>query len=164
LPGARTYIDEPVSGPKSRLVMFYDDDGVPAVTELFEGLDEFLLVSWMQTNGGFIEDIEHTAQPCPELRSQPDALGFSPGEGVCPPVQAEIIKAQGGQKTNPAPDLSQKVPSNSSLSFIQDEGVEGIYEFRDRRLQEVLNTHAPKLDGQGLCPKPAPVAGETDLV
>ena len=56
-PGAGADVDEVVGGEHHVAVMLDDDDAVAQVAQLFEALDEALVVALVEANAGFIQYI-----------------------------------------------------------------------------------------------------------
>ena len=60
--------------------MLHHKNGVAAVTQLFEGLNQTHVVSLMESDAGLIKYIEHIDQFGAYLRSQTDALLLTAGK------------------------------------------------------------------------------------
>src|SRR5262249_7619426 len=73
LPCARTNVDDVVGDTDRLLVVLYDDDRVPEVAQPQQRVDQAPVVSLMETDRWFIEDVEHADQTAADLRRQPDA-------------------------------------------------------------------------------------------
>jgi len=57
--------------------MFYDDDGVAQVAQFLEGVDEALVVALVESDAGFVQDVEDVDQLAAYLRGQSDALALT---------------------------------------------------------------------------------------
>ena len=57
-----------VGGPHGVFIMFYHDDRVALITELFECGEQPLVITGMQADRGFVQHVEHAAQPGPDVR------------------------------------------------------------------------------------------------
>ena len=69
--GSRTEIDNGVGGPDGLFVMFHDDDGIAAVAQLGQRLDQNMVVPGMQADGGFIQNIADAGQIRSKLSGKP---------------------------------------------------------------------------------------------
>ena len=72
--------------------MLDDDDGVAQVAQFLERSDEPLVVALVETDAGFVEDVEHIDQLRAYLRGQSDALALTSRERRRRAVQCEIVK------------------------------------------------------------------------
>ena len=60
--------------------MFYYDDCIPQVAQLFEGADESFVIALVQADTGLVEDVEYIHQLRTDLRSQSYALTLTTRE------------------------------------------------------------------------------------
>ena len=58
-------------------VVLHDHDGVAEVSQAGERLQQAGVVALVQTDGRFVQHIEHSHQPAADLRCQADALRFA---------------------------------------------------------------------------------------
>ena len=61
--------------------MLDDEDRVAEVAEVFERGDEALVVALVETDAGFVEDVEDAAETRADLRGEADALAFAAAQG-----------------------------------------------------------------------------------
>ena len=76
-PGPRPQIDQPVSLSQRILIVLDDKQGVAEVRQLTQGFQQALVVTLMESDGGFIEHVHDPSEPTSDLRCEPDALGLS---------------------------------------------------------------------------------------
>ena len=74
LAGAGAEVEDVVGLADGVFVVLDDEDGVAQVAEVFEGVEEALVVALMEADGGLIEYIKHTPKPRSDLGGEPDAL------------------------------------------------------------------------------------------
>ena len=74
---SRADIDNVVRRAHGILVMLHHDHGVAQITHALKRIDQLLIVSLVQTDGRFVEHIQHAHQGGPDLRGQTDALRFT---------------------------------------------------------------------------------------
>ncbi len=77
LPGPWTNVHHVISRVDGFLVVFHHNEGVTNVPELFQRFDESGVIPLMETDAGFVQDVEHTHQSRPDLGGQTDTLGFA---------------------------------------------------------------------------------------
>ena len=74
--------------------MLYHDNGVAAVYQTLQHLQEFVDVRGMQTGGGFVQNVHGTAGSFfGQFRRQFDALGFPSAQGGSRLSQADVTQA-----------------------------------------------------------------------
>ena len=61
-------------------VVLHHDDGVAQIPKTSEGPQQPFVVSLVQPDAGFVQDVEHPNQSRPDLGGEPDALGLAPGK------------------------------------------------------------------------------------
>ena len=59
----------------------------------------------MESDGGFVENIKHSAKPRADLRREPNALAFAAGQRVGGPVEAQVVQPNGVEKLEAIPNL-----------------------------------------------------------
>ena len=65
----RAEIYDMVCFPYGFLIMLHHDDSISHISEMFQGLDKFFIISWMQSNGRFIQYVGDPDQATAYLRS-----------------------------------------------------------------------------------------------
>ncbi len=60
--GAGAKVEDIVGVADGVFIVLDDEDGVAEVAELFEGLDEAVVVALMKADGGLVEHVEHAAE------------------------------------------------------------------------------------------------------
>ena len=79
--GAGAEVEDVVGLADGVFVMLDDEDGIAKVAEVFEGVDEALVVALMQADAGLVEDVEDAAEAGADLSGETNALAFATGEG-----------------------------------------------------------------------------------
>ena len=101
----------PAPGPKSiivsaarmvSLVVFDHQNAVAAITQNLECVDQNPVVTSMQTDGGFIQDITNPGEIGSQLGGQTDPLGFSTGKRITAAGQGKIGQTQVIEQRQPA--------------------------------------------------------------
>ena len=91
--GFRSHVNDIIRCQHHVLVVLYYDDRVTRITEFLQGIDETEIISLMQTDTRFIEDIEYIHQLRTDLSRQADTLAFPTRQRNRCPVEREIIQA-----------------------------------------------------------------------
>ncbi len=82
LTGPWADVDGPICGPNRVLVVLHHDEGVAQGLQPQQGFDQPVIVALMQSDGRFVQDVEHSHQTGPDLGGQPDALRFPTGQAA----------------------------------------------------------------------------------
>ena len=91
-------IDDPI-GPAHRfLIVFDDDQRIALCGEFPERVQESLVIAGVQSDRGFVEDIEDAAQIRTKLGRETDALRFSAAEGLGGAVELQVVEAYAAQE------------------------------------------------------------------
>jgi hypothetical protein len=103
--GARADVDHVIGAADGFLVVFDDDHRIADVPELFESLQQALVVALMQADRRFVEHVHHAGQPGTDLRRQADALCFAAGERFCRAVERQVVEADVDQELQAIADF-----------------------------------------------------------
>ncbi len=114
--GSGAEVEDVVGMADGVFVVFDDEDGVAEVAEVFEGVDEALVVSLMEADGGFVEDVEDSAEAGADLRGEADALAFAAGQGGGGAVEGEIAEAYGVEKFEALDDLALEAVGDDAFA------------------------------------------------
>ena len=112
---SRPDIDHVISTADGVLVVLDHDDGVAEVAQMFERLDETLVITLMQADGRLVKDVEHAHEARADLRCQADALCLAAGECGRGPVEREVIEADVDEEPQTRTDLLDDGLSDESL-------------------------------------------------
>ena len=77
---ARANVNDVIGASDGVLIMLYHHQRIAFVAQFLQRVQQDLIVTRMQTNGGFVKHIAHTLQVAAQLRGQPDALRFAAAE------------------------------------------------------------------------------------
>ena len=72
---------------------------VAQVAQAGQRVEQAAVVARVQADGGLVEHVEHAAQLGADLRGQADALRLAAGERVRGAIQAQVIEADGAERT-----------------------------------------------------------------
>ena len=86
-PGARTEVNDMISAADGFFVMLDHHHRVAEIAEVKKGIQQALVVTLMESDGGLVQDVHHADQSRADLRSQPDALGLSARQGLGSAIQ-----------------------------------------------------------------------------
>ena len=73
-------VDDVVGGAHGVLVVLDDDQRVAEVAQAAERREQLVVVALVQSDGGFVEDIQHAHEARADLRGEADALRLTAGE------------------------------------------------------------------------------------
>ena len=100
--GAGPEVNDVVRGPHHRIVVLHHDDGVAHIPQPGQRANQPMVVMGMQSDGGFVADIEDAGQPAADLRRQPHPLRLAAGKGARRAVHRHIVQPNAVQKVQPA--------------------------------------------------------------
>ncbi len=98
-------IDQIVALAHDFLVMLNDDQSVPQIAHLFQCGKKPVIVTGVQADRGFVQNIEHARELRTDLRSQADALILAPGQGGAGSAQSEVFQTHVRKKVQALLDL-----------------------------------------------------------
>ena len=119
LPGTGTDIHNTVRCTHGVLIMFHHDQGITQITQMTEGIQQFIIISLMQTDTWLIQNIGNTHQTGTDLGSQTDTLSLSAGQGCCGTGEGQIIQSHIHQKSDSCPDFFQNLTADHLLCLGQ---------------------------------------------
>ena len=86
--GTRAHVYTEIGCTDHVFVMLNHQHAVANVAQMFEGVDQAVVVALVQADAGFVQHIHHASQTRANLRGQADALRLSARQGVCTAVKA----------------------------------------------------------------------------
>ncbi len=92
-------IDDMVGAADGFFIMFHHQHGIAQVAQVKQGIEQAAVITLVQANRGFVEDIHHPHQAGADLAGQADALGLTTGESVGTAAQGQVVQAHIHQKT-----------------------------------------------------------------
>jgi hypothetical protein len=153
-PGAQ--IHDVVGGPEGLLVVLHDDEGVPHVTQPPQGLDEPGVVALVQSDGGLVQNVQHSDQRGADLGRQADPLGLPAGEARSLPVQGQVFEPDVYHEAQAVlhglEDLARDLALRRSQLHLAEEPI-GVLYGQDAHLVDGAIAHG---HGQALRPEPLP--------
>ncbi len=155
-------IHHPVGGPDRLLVVLHHDDGVAAVADGPERLEELAVVALVQAHRRLVEDVEDALHPGADLAGEPDAVGLARGERGRRPVQAQVAHAHRFEEAQPAQDLLQQPVGDRPLALRELQGLEGGAGLADGKLHVVRQRAAADAHRQALPAQAGPAALRAD--
>ena len=116
LAGAGAEVEDVVGLADGVFVVLDDEDGVAEVAQVFERVDEALVVALVQADGGLVEDVEDAAEAGADLGGEADALAFAAGEGGGGAVEREVAEADGVEEFEALDDLALEAVGDDAVA------------------------------------------------
>ena len=91
--GARADVDDMVRRAHGLFVMLHHDKGVSQIAQPVQGLQELGVVTLVQADAGFVQDIQHAHQAGSDLSRQADPLALAAREGSGSTGECQIAEA-----------------------------------------------------------------------
>ena len=132
--GTRADIHDIVSRQHGILVVLHDDQCVAEIPQTFQRIQQFVIVSLVQSDAGLIQDIAHSHQPGTDLSRQTDTLRLSARERRRRSGQGEIIQTDIHQEADPRLDFLQKLLSDELLLSGQGHGLQVFLQIPDGKI------------------------------
>ncbi len=117
--GAGSEIDHVIGAFDGFGIVFDHQHGVAQIAQPRERIEQTIVIARMQSDGRFVQNIQHAAQFRADLRGQADALGFAARKRRGGPRQAQIIKPDGGEKLQPIANFFHHARGNLLLALVQ---------------------------------------------
>ena len=114
--GAGTDVHHMVSGTNGVFVVLDNDQGVAEVAQPLERRQQAVIVTLVQSDARFIQDIENTGESGTDLCGQTDPLRLASRKGHRRPIQAEIVQTHIQQEPQTHADLSQHEVTDLNLT------------------------------------------------
>src|SRR5439155_12723775 len=111
-------IDNQIGRAHGLFIVLDDDNGVAHVAELFEAVEQALVIARMQANTGLIENIEDADQAGTDLTRQADALSFSAGQRRRRAIESEIMQPDIEKESQPSANFLQQLAGNNALGGV----------------------------------------------
>jgi hypothetical protein len=121
---ARTEVDDVIGAAHGGVVVLDDHEGVAARFEAGEGVEKLFVVAWVESDGGFIEDIKDAGEVGAELCGEANALSFSAGEGGNAPTELKVAESDFAQEREAFDDLGKDVTPYSAIASVESERLE----------------------------------------
>ena len=95
--------------------MLYNDQAVAKIPEVFEGIQQFIIISLMQADTWLIQDIAYTHKSGSDLGCQTDSLCLSAGKSTCCPGKRQIVQSHIDQEADSCTDLLKHLAADQHL-------------------------------------------------
>ena len=161
-PGAD--IEHMVGEADGILVVFHHDDGIAQIAQMGEGLEQPLVVSLVQADGGLIQYVHHPYQTGTDLARQPDPLRLAAGESFGAAREAQVIEAHVDQEAEPLDYLLEDLLGNLGALAAQVQPLEEGERIADGLLGDGRQITVVHEDMARLFPQPAATAAGAGLV
>ena len=115
-----------VGRPHGVLVMLDHNHSVSLIAQMRQCSDQAVIIAWVKTNRGFIEDVEDTDQSATYLGREPNTLTFATTKRRCCSVEGQIVESNVYKKSKTTPNLFHGLPRDRLLNLIQSKGIKKV--------------------------------------
>ena len=143
--------------------MFHHDQRVPLGAQRLQRIQQPVVVARVQSNRGFIQNIQHSAQIRPQLRRQPDALRLPAAQRLRRAVQREVIQPDLFHELQPLLNLVQNILRDQTLRPLELELAGRRQRLRHGHRRQRVNRHVAHPHGPRRRVQPPAVARRTGL-
>src|SRR5204863_4601716 len=142
-------------------VVLHADERVAEVAETLQCVEEPPVVALMETDRRLVQDVEHTDEPGPDLRCEPDPLRLSPGERPRRPPEREVVEPDVDEEPEPAADLLEESLRDHVLPLRELDRLHERERVLDRLAGELVDVQTTDGDSEALRPQTRALAGAT---
>ena len=137
------YVHDKVRRPHGVLIVLHHDQGVADVPQMLQGFQQLVVVPLMQTDGGLVQNVQHSHEGGTDLSSQPDPLAFAAGQSAGGTSQGQIAQAYIRQKLQPGADFLHDLLGDHRHISLQAEVIHEFQLFFDAQGAEVHDAQTP---------------------
>jgi hypothetical protein len=139
LAGAGPHVDHVVRGVDRVLVVLDHDDAVAEIAQVLERREQAIVVALVQADRGLVQHVHHAGQPRADLRREPDALRFAPGERFRRAVERKIVEPDVVQELQPAHDLLHDAIGDRGLLAVELDRAEEFHRALERQRGDLVD-------------------------
>ena len=159
LSGSRAYINDTVSRAHCILVMLDDDQGVSEISQIFQRVQKLVIITLMETDTGFVQNVGNSHQAGSDLGRESDSLGFAAGQSPRRTGQGQIIESDVSEERHTGNDLLQYLSADRLLCLVELQFFKEVQQFGDRIVRHLGNILISDRDSQGRRFQPLTAAG-----
>src|SRR6266567_5442682 len=143
-------VDDEIGAADGVFVVLDDEDGIAEIAKMLERAKKARVVAGVETDAGFIKNVENAAQARADLRGQTDALRFTAGKRGGGAIQAEVAESHGEKEIDALGDFFERPRGDFFLALreLRDHLVHGGARGAKRERREISDGPAGELDGQ----------------
>ena len=155
---AGTDVDDPIGGSDRVFVVLDHDERIAEAFQLDESVDEASVVALVQADRRLVEHVKNPGESRPDLRREPDALGFAARERSGGTRHAQVAESDLEQELEARADLAQDGRSDGRLALGERDGLHEVVSVEQAQLGHRRDTAAIDRDGEHFGFEPRPVA------
>ena len=125
--------------------MLYNNNGIAQVTQLLQHLDKPFCIATVQTNTGFVEDIETAHQTASKRSGKIDTLALAARQAVGGAVECQIAQANIHQVLQPVFDFGKNTLGYLFLMLAEFEALYPGQQLADRNIHQIGDAAASYL-------------------
>ena len=119
--GSGSEVDDVISSAHGFFVVFDDDDGIALVAKPLEAAEEHGVVAGVESDGGFVEDVDDADETAADLSGESNALGFSAGECGSGAFEGEVPESALEEEAESAANFAECFFGDELLYGVEDE-------------------------------------------
>ena len=121
---ARAKVDHVVGRPHGVFVVLDHDHGVALVAEIEQAVQQLVVVTGMQPDRRFVENVQHPHQSAANLTGQSNALALAPRQRGCRAIKRQVVEPAAEQEAQPPADLLERLLGDLLRGGIEFEPLE----------------------------------------
>ena len=141
-------VDQTVRGHHRRRIVFDNDDSVACYLQITNAVQQLMVVSGMEPNRRFIQDIANADQAAADTARKPNSLKLAAAERGRWSIKRQILYADLAQKTKTLQNVSRDRRRNQRLELAQAfaQRVKPLMGSVDRHGNQLINRQSVDLD------------------
>ena len=158
LPRSGPEVDHVVRRANGLLVVLDHHHRIAQVPQPLQCRQQQPVVTLVQPDGRFVENVEHPGKIGPHLRGQPNTLRLAPRQSRRAPRQGQVADTHVAQESHPIPDLAQYAFGHEGLAFTELEPFDSRQRLGHRDVHVVCDRTSLDAHSSALRTQPPPVA------
>ena len=150
-PRSRSDVHHTVRRPHGVLIMFHHNQSIAKIPQVIQRLQQFVIVSLVQSDAGFIQNICHPHQAGADLRRQTDPLRLASGQRPGSTGKSQVFQSHIHQKAHSGTDLFENLGADHLLHLAKVQIFHKFLQTADghiRHFKNVLFSHRHRQGGR----------------
>ena len=135
----RPHVNAMVGRTNHVFVMLNHQHAVADIAQMFQGVNQSVVVALVQTDAGFIQHIHHARETGTDLRGQSNTLRLTPRQGIRAARKAQIGEAHIVQKFQTVGNFTHHLVRDIGFVAIECELLEIVLAFRQGEMADIVH-------------------------
>ena len=136
---AQSHVDHMVGGPHHVFVMLHHQHTVADVAQMFQGVDQPVVVALVQADAGLVQHVHHAGQTGADLRRQTDALRLAAAQCFGTAIKAQIVQSHIVEKLQTQSDFAHHLVGDLAFCARHAQAAEILQAFAQGDVADLKN-------------------------